>query len=395
MNNIYNLLLGAFMVIAISVPTLLINAYTRSTVLSCAGYTVDIKSNSPGLLYGINSMSIDTPQVIAMDTKNACAVVAWNTSAISTSQVIYNKGVGNATLQIIDGNERNFWGYPYGTAQNNDPQKYHIMIINNLQKGQMYSLRAVSRVLPNALPTVSEPLTFKFENARVLPINNREITVFITLSKPSDNTASKVKSTDKYDYEKFPVTNPVKIDKTATKSKETPIDKTAGETDTAINNALEENLDVATDTPLVDVIGAANAVDTLQPLWNKFVNKIKKIFNNDENNLGYLRIILSILIPTFVIVGLLYIVQIYIAKQIKFIEDRGVLYWMGGFVVLSVVFAILKLNALALIFLALFLISLAWYLFSSAMDDMDLEEDKDTEAYTAYSDNNDTDTSPK
>ncbi len=377
MNKTLKLLVGAMIVVALIIPSkLLLNAYNDTSVLKCAGYSVDIKGNSSGLLYGVSRLDIEKPQIIAMDTTQACAVVAWNTSALSTSQVIFAKDGQDKRLDFIDSDETTFWGYPNGSVQNNNPQKYHVMIINNLEKGKKYSLRAVSRFHTTALPSVSEELNFVFEPARIIP--QKTFTVFITF---------KVKKTVKpqskfvYDIEKFPVV--------PAKPKEI-VDISEGKTE-----IKEVKNDI--DTQLVDVIGAANASDTIKPAMSRFRKWFKEAFtfenssstdnrtikkdegevststviSQDNGGGNYVRLIISILLPTILLIGALYFLQKYIFERVSFFNERKTLYWMLGFILFAIVFAFLKMNATALVFLALFLISIAWYLFSSAMDDLD------------------------
>ncbi len=376
MNKILKFLAGMAVVIALVIPSkLLLNAYNDTNILKCAGYSVQLKDSSSGLLYGITRLNIEKPQIIAMDTKQACAVVAWNTDALSTSQVIFAKDTEDKKLDFLNADETTFWGYPNGSAQNNNPQKYHVMIINNLEEGRQYSLRAVSRFHVTALPVVSDELNFVFEPARVIP--TKTLTVLITFTKTTPSTQKPVKNVKPvYDIEKFPI-NPQSAEKEDVKE------------ETVI---IEEN----TNTQLVDVIGAANASESLKPAVSRFKTWFKDAFSfgkststeemknedvqiststvaNTDNKGGgnYMKLILSILLPTVLLVGILYLLQKYIMERISFFNERKTLYWMIGFILFALIFAFVGMNATALVFLAMFLISLAWYLFSSAMDDLD------------------------
>ena len=159
-----------FAIALVVAPFASVSANTNQT-LSCAGYSVDIKSSSVGLIAAAN-LKVSQPQVVAMDTDESCAVIVWNTSKLSTSQIVFNEGTPEGVMDILDSSEKEFWGYDHGSAQNNAPQAYHVMIISGLEEGKAYYARAVSRPHPTALPFASEEIHFTFEQARVVGDTN-------------------------------------------------------------------------------------------------------------------------------------------------------------------------------------------------------------------------------
>ena len=137
-------------------------AASAGTTLSCAGVSVNIKKHS-GSLIMTNDLKLSEPQVVKMDTSAGCAVVVWNTSALSTSQVVFAKEGEQRKIDLLNKDEKTFWGYPRGSVQNNAAEIYHVMIINGLEKGKKYYLRAVSRPTESALPFLFKEIEFFFD----------------------------------------------------------------------------------------------------------------------------------------------------------------------------------------------------------------------------------------
>ena len=298
---------------------LLLNGSMFSTVsaddsadLTCAGYSVNLRFNSPALMAS-NNLSLTEPQVIAMDTDNSCAVVAWNTDKLSTSQVIYAEESKSAELDLLDSDETTFWGYPQGSAQNGDAQVYHIMIINNLKKDEHYKLRAVSRSHVNALPFTSKEISFVFEKARLPQSNfnpNADQENKTTQAAQSGNTSSAQTPTannttnNNHNYYspqyqnslanqinrhyapaqsngKFvnTETEPTKVEAKKSEEQEKLSDTSTQEASTTASSTKQNN-------ELVEVIGAANASESLNPLWDRIKNFFKNLFgygDQDEN----------------------------------------------------------------------------------------------------------------
>ena len=381
---------------------------SKGSVLSCAGYSVEIKETSAGLIQVLDNLNITSPQIIGADILNGCAVVVWNTEYLSTSQVIFKKLGSSNEIDLVNSNESQFWGYQYGSLQNNDPQKYHVMIVNGLEKDVFYIMRAVSRAYPSALPYISDTLTVLFtENKPDKPVE----------ALANGNAIRKVDTPQapKYDLEKFPISDSA--------GKDTPDASLAPlnneDISGAITNADVKDADkpkinivqneVSTTLPdpdekLVSVIGAANAADSLLPIWSKVKLWLQDMFAGDKkqgtdskegegtadvpeeqvaedkNTYSGLKdmgaVFSSIILPTFLILLTLLIAQKVSEKYFDFIAEKKLLLWMSVFVLASVVLALLKMVSLALVFVALFLLSLAWYLFDSAVNDMSEEPDK-------------------
>ena len=81
--------------------------------------------------------------------------------------------------------------------------------------------------------------------------------------------------------------------------------------------------------------------------------------------------VLAIIIPVLIIIGALYLVQKFITASFEGFGDRKLFYWMAAFMVLAIFFALLSIVPIALTFLALFLITVAWHLFNIAVSDME------------------------
>ena len=82
------------------------------------------------------------------------AVIVWDTNKPATSQVIYGlTSSGPYTLNLTLSN----FGYPFGTVEDTNKVKSHLVQISGLVPGQVYSYRVVSKASP---ATVSNEYTF-------------------------------------------------------------------------------------------------------------------------------------------------------------------------------------------------------------------------------------------
>lgn len=465
-----------------------INTASASTELHCAGYTVKLQESSAGLIAS-NNLNLDSPQVVAMDTDNSCAVVVWNTDKLSTSQVIFAKEGESRNLDILDSNEKTFWGYSQGSAQNNSAQIHHVMIINNLEKDSKYYLRAVSRPHSTALPFVSKEIKFKFEDARVPESSDENSTQ--DQSAISANTTNTAAGAGDNSYSQIDLANTINryyapahsegkmmgaTGETEAKKQEYQALKEESQQD---EQDLAELSDSATDESsasstvydeednVVDLVGAANAGDSLSPLWEKIKDFFARLFGSKEADVeeameqdsadeeqvpadeseenastsaslksdndtevlasssvvvsiksvdldggasepevlqeeeelsansvsleegmdtlakssvaaassaksSFLKLgILALILPVVLLLAVLYVLQYVLSKNYEWIQGKGLAFWMISFAVISLVFALLKNTALALSFLAFFLISLAWHLFNIAVSDME------------------------
>ena len=383
----------------------------KGDVLTCAGYSVEVKGNSAGLIQTLDNLNITAPQIIGADIFNGCAVVVWNTQYLSTSQVIFKKLGENNKVDLIDGDENNYWGYTYGSLQNNAPQKYHIMIVNGLEKDVFYVMRAVSRAHPSALPYISQKITVLFTDVQLSDSKKVDDAKQDTsvATEQTNNAFSSKKSNENvksYDVEKFPV---VKIEEnTETVSsidKGELSDQNDNEMDINIVQNEKREIIPSADDKLVSAIGAANAADSLKPLWMRLKNKwnqwfVKEVKSTSTDEMAGVRvnatteekkdvtkakiygaknaqdILFTIILPTILILITLFIAQKLAEKYADFISDKKLLFWMLGFIVAGILFAVFKMISLALIFVALFLLSLAWYLFDSAVNDMTQEDER-------------------
>ncbi len=297
MRNILNSLL----LIAILLSSVNMVFAASSDSLSCAGYTVDFKSDDPAFILS-NNLKLTEPQIVAMDSKNACAVVVWNTDKLSTSQVIFSKASENSELDILDKTEKENWGYRNGSMQNNAAQVYHVMIINGLEKGESYKMRAVSRPHPSAMPFTSAEFNFVFDDARMPSVQNdtNYLQDANTTKHVNNNTNAQNDSanqTQKSGYNYYSQTQMAQninryyapthssgkfagYDKNAmTKdnSKEV-VDTVADEQqdEQAVQTTLESEEEK--NEQIVEVIGAANAGESLSPLWSKIKEFFKSLF---------------------------------------------------------------------------------------------------------------------
>ena len=476
--------------------------------LSCAGYTVKLRSHSVGLI-NLPSLKLDEPQVIATDIDNSCAVVVWNTNSLSTSQVIFAKDGEPKTLDLLDSDETTFWGYAQGSAQNAEPQVHHVMIINNLDKGAKYYLRAVSRPVETALPYTSKEIVLMFNTSgrRSVTGDNSISYNYDYINNLNDNSTNNstnsqsgtqqtahtntyvstptaqyyhhnkggqknmaksinrifasANSKGKFDFEKFP-----------TKYSGTSAQETTKDDNVNVSENTQTDKETASSTEgaeksdeLVEVIGAANAGDSLKPFWQKIKDWFTSLFtssdepqegeseqpkykpsaennqdnaqkDSDDNATGtfavtvksihpdgkeevvatssdvatststmgavssaikdnakasaagayavsdYLKNIFSkmgvfgLILPILLIIGVLYFIQKAINASFEAMKDRSLYYWMIAFAIFAVFFALLKVPTIALTFLALFLIALAWHLFNIAVSDLDADENQ-------------------
>lgn len=437
-------------------------AASANTTLSCAGVSVNIKKHS-GSLIMTNDLKLSEPQIVKMDTNAGCAVVVWNTSALSTSQVVFAKKGEQRKIDLINKDEKTFWGYPRGSVQNNAAEVYHVMIINGLEKGKKYYLRAVSRPTESALPFLSKEIEFFFDKAKEsqLKVNSSSPvkTVSAQIQTPISTNSygskayntkllkefqNKTYKTQSHDFEKFPTKEEAKKEKL-----ERIINlKKEDITEQVKKEAASEEALSTEETKVVEAVGAANAAESLRPLWERIKSWFSSLFGskeyeqspgeesstlqkrgasknantgtstpelNDEEEsdknkesisstsagvvksdakallqeqetdepesdnssfgLGFLLVVL----PAAVIIALLYFVQ-NVANKFFNIKEKQIAYWMTSFAVLSAVFAVLKNIPLTLMFIGLFLLTLAWYLFKIAMEDID-EEEKENEGY--------------
>ncbi len=298
--------------------TLITSVFTipadAASQLSCAGYTVTFKDNDPALIMS-NNLIVTEPQVVAMDTKESCAVVVWNTDKLSTSQVVFAEDSDdNATLDILDKTEKEYWGYSNGSAQNNAAQAYHVMIITGLEKGKTYKLRAVSRPHESALPFASKEFKFVFEDARLNSqydtqhqaiVDNSNLTQNSSSASANNNTANNgtryTASNSSYSSYNFDISySQARMAKqinryyAPAKSSGKFVDAEVIETkyENLKKEELYEKLTDYTDTPefteeigqesnqkqIVEVIGAANAGKSLSPLWDKVKSFFKSLF---------------------------------------------------------------------------------------------------------------------
>ncbi len=446
--------------------------------LSCAGYSVELKQNSPGLLQ-TNNLNLDEPQVVAMDTAQHCAVVVWNSDKLSTSQVIFAKDGEESQLDLLDSNETTFWGYSRGSAQNNDAQIHHIMIIDGLDKGAFYRLRTVSRPHVNALPFTSKEIRFVFEDARLN--DARENNSTSTTEQQSDNnnqittpqtyahTIYNTNNTNNSSYQNklanlinrhfAPAHSKGKDVAVNISSNTNKTDKTgkeninAQDSNTNIGSTPASSTESIKKDELVDIIGAANASDSLTPLWERIksfftglftsgqkedtdfeknddttaeesgkpedagastsslavsIKPVKGIDDNPASDInkktkeevasntivakgmetlasssiaaadtagGVMQRFgfLWLLLPVFLIIAILYYLQKFLSKSYDWVSEKSINFWMASFIVMAVLFMLLRNVALALVFLALFLIALAWHLFNIAISDMENE----------------------
>ncbi len=468
-----------------------INTASASTELHCAGYTVKLQESSAGLIAS-NNLNLDSPQVVAMDTDNSCAVVVWNTDKLSTSQVVFAKEGESRSLDILDSNEKTFWGYSQGSAQNNSAQIHHVMIINNLEKDSKYYLRAVSRPHSTALPFVSKEIKFKFEDARVSESGDRDNTQdqsTVLANVANTNTGAGARNSS---YSQIDLANSINryyapahsegkmmgvTEGTEAKKQESQALKEesqqgeqnlteAGDAATGESNASSTVYNEGEDN-IVDLVGAANAGDSLSPLWEKIKDFFARLFeskesdseeavkqdsadeeqvpaNESEENAStsanlksdgdtevlasssvvvsiksvgsdgdaseaealqeeeglsansvsleegmdtlakssvaaassakssFFKLgILALILPVVLLLAVLYVLQYVLSKNYEWIQGKGLAFWMISFAVISLAFALLKNTALALSFLAFFLISLAWHLFNIAVSDME------------------------
>ena len=101
------------------------------------------------------SLDVFNEETIEINTEDATAMIEWNSNLLSTSQVIYGKqSEGSYSLNLaVDP----YFGYPLGTVE--DPVKviHHSVQLINLEVGQTYLYRVVSRASP---PTIGFERTF-------------------------------------------------------------------------------------------------------------------------------------------------------------------------------------------------------------------------------------------
>ncbi len=385
-----------------------------NNTLQCAGYKVEMKPNSVGFI-NTPYMKISKPQVIALDTSKGCAVVSWRTSALSTSQVIF-RDENPAYVDLLDKNEKSYWGYPYGTEQNNDAQAYHIMILNNLEKGKSYFLRAVSRPTTSAMPYISDELYFVFDEPEDQTIQNQKILPVVSSQQNKANTQTKSVNTPKYnfkytykfkkqyigyvnnyDIEKFPVyKNEKQIEpKTDTalfkegykENKALIVAQTANkkdgrdmnlENDENISNTTQEAQEESGKTKpnlakAVSALSASYAAnDFFTPVKTKFAEFLNSTSNKlKENNLAWLLIVLA----SAIFVALMYTLQMFIEKINDNYKNYKLQHWMFSFLALAIVLALFSAYKLAMFSLAVFLLIFAWFLFKMALEDMAEEQE--------------------
>ncbi len=273
----------------------------NNNVLSCAGYSVEIKDSSSGLIGGVN-LSISEPQVIAMDTNASCAVVVWNTNYISTSQVIFAKEGESRKLDILDSSADKFWGYSRGSEQNNDPQQYHIMIIKGLETGSTYYLRAVSRPHEFDLPFISKEIKFVFTEAS----SGKQVTDKNTSSTKSSKQGTVTVYSPEYQIKaaqninrtiapahsegKFVSTDADKKTWTQISNQKTQEEKKNENANANVNvqdswaNELAKDVfgsstnEAAQEDELVDVISASAAAESSKDFWSKIWSWLKGVF---------------------------------------------------------------------------------------------------------------------
>ncbi len=273
-------ILSALVSSSLANPTFAASVEVNNT-LTCAGYTVEFKNHDPALI-ATSNLQVSEPQVLAMDINASCAVVVWNTDKLSTSQVIFAKEKEEYTLDILNKTEKEYWGYPHGSLQNSKAEVYHVMIIQGLEKGASYRLRAVSRPHSSALPFMSPEFKFSFEDAHY--------------DKNQSNTQKSLKNPVNTGLDKSSLYDPnlqkswaKSVNRTyapshsngkfvsgagssASKSKSVG----TGET-TRVEKTNERKLTPPTENDLVEVIGAANAGDNLLPLWDRVKSFFKSL----------------------------------------------------------------------------------------------------------------------
>ena len=243
----------------------------------------------------------------------------------------------------INATEENF-GFPKATTQNNDALVQHKAIIKNLETGKTYTYRVVSRSHPSAVATVDE--------ARTLVIFNSNLPLKITA---------------------VPVTTPILI--TVTSNTHTDINT---HTDNHIGNNVnstpsmtnkQTSVQDTDQTTIADVPAAITAItdiDTSTPLLSSSLfARLKQTFSFDfnlSNKLGFL-------LPTFVILFAVYLLQQAILPMLGITVEHTMIFWMFSLIVLAIASALMKYYKITLVMIAISLALLAWYLVKEAGGD--------------------------
>jgi len=328
--------------LSVSADTLPLGVVERSV---CGEFIVDIRGYGSGMMHSTEPVGTSNQRVSYISPTNNCAVVQWQSTAPSATQVLFAE-LTNEPVTISTA-EANF-GYPHASTQNNAGIANHTAILEGLEPGKAYSYRLVTRSHPTAIPTISDPRVLIAGPSVVQPVVVTSPPV-IVLPTPVTPPAPL------FDAEKFPVSTP------------------GGTEKESVVVVPEQE---ATTTVPAAIVAAGNAIKDVsreKSLWagiQRFFSKLKPDGDrlNLSSNIGLFEKDRYI-IPTLFFLGLLFLLQQLVLPAFSVNLKNPTLYWIFGSVVLTVVSAVFMFYYITLVGIALFLGLLAWYLIKNVPEE--------------------------
>jgi len=335
---------------------------------TCGSIKTNVLANGAGMIQGKVPISISQQRLDTINTQDNCAVVKWNTSVPSTSQIIY----GELSQEPVSINlSKAHYGYKNATPQNNSGVAKHTAILNFLEPGKTYSYRIVTRAYPNAIPSISEPVVIVM---RTTAITNIKKVVAKQASTVQGANSAKISAA---------VVAPTKTPPKNVTTASTLEDSTGSNlyTPTGLQISKEESSNgtngSAGGIQKVPSIASAVAVLDKTSQENSLLQKVRNTFSQREGkektsqtdtktdvfmantlltNNYYVLPLLALLVV------ILFLFKKYVVIAFRFTVRGSLLYWLSGAAIGTVAAMLLHYYYIALVGIALFLAFLTVYL---------------------------------
>ena len=341
---------------------------------TCAGVTVEIKSNSPVLSGQVFPPEIAEVSAIAASASEKCVVVRWSTDAPATSQVVYTPV---SEFTGIDATAPRL-GLKYASVQNNSGDVVHTAIIRGIELGEKYMFYVVSKANPTATPAVSGPylVTIKQKPAK------KEQQTQKTTPSYTGYTGKTQKALSSPVSKPSPVVNDNFANKVSkTESPDEGQGKKEGVVATEQTKAQEK-----TDKELAKVPSVLNALKDVQNVQEEKAqdSKLKtedEKGEGDEGESAFLKSVwkLSFLLPALATVLFIWFLQKVILPYLNIVVEKPKVFWLFAMAVFAVAFALLSYFRISLVLVALFLILLGWHLLSEVTEEAKKQEEENKE----------------